>query len=146
VLTQIDAVLTTSQQSTLQSDLQSLQALGAPPPPPPPPPSSSSGLTDDQKSQIETILQNAESAGTDTSTLAAQIEAVLDGTSSSSTSTVQNAQSSNSGLQSAGGGSSSSSSTSATLSNGLTAADIQRQALAALSIIEHSLADQYSSS
>jgi hypothetical protein len=145
VLSQIENVLTTTQQSTLQTDLQQLQALGAPPPPPPgPPPSGADGLTDDQKSQIESILQDAQSAGTDVSTLSSQIEAVLDGTSSSTASTVQNAQSTNSGLQSSGG-ESSSTSWSATLANGLSASDVQRQAAAALSILEHSLADQYSS-
>jgi Spy/CpxP family protein refolding chaperone len=132
---QIDTVLTTSQQATFTTDLQNL---------PPPPgsqdasstsdPLSNLGLTDDQKSKIETILQNAQTNGTSQADVLAQIEAVLTPTQQSAfLQDVQTAQAIVSGQSQSGSGGTSSSST--TLSNGLTETDVQNQIAAATSLI-----------
>jgi Spy/CpxP family protein refolding chaperone len=133
---QIDAVLTTSQQATFTTDLQNL-------PPPPGSQSSSStsdplsnlGLTDDQKSKIDTILQNAQTNGTSQADVLSQIEAVLSPTQQSAfLQDVQTAQAIVSGQSQSGSGGTSSSST-ATISNGLTETDVQNQIAAATSLI-----------
>jgi Spy/CpxP family protein refolding chaperone len=150
---QINGVLTTDQQKTLQSDLQALQQQQQTPPADP---FANLNLTDDQKTKIQGILQQAQSAGTDPSTVQQQINAILTPTQQATLqSDVQKAQSAHSGRHhhDGGGGSASSSSsapsttdasgsTSAvgatdptTLANGLTATDIQNQARAALAIL-----------
>jgi Spy/CpxP family protein refolding chaperone len=132
----ISAVLTTSQQATFATDLQNL----------PPPGSQNSSrtagdslsnlsLTDDQKSKIDTILQNAQANGTSQSDVLAQIDAVLTPTQQSAfLQDVQTAQATVSGKSQSGSGGTSSTST-ATLSNGLTEYDIQNQIAAATSLI-----------
>ena len=133
---QIDAVLTTSQQATFTTDLQNL-------PQPPGSQNSSStsdplsnlGLTDDQKSKIDTILQNAQSNGTSQADVLAQIDAVLTPSQQSAfLQDVQTAQAIVSGQSQSGSGGTSSSST-ATLSSGVTETDIQNQIAAAKSLI-----------
>jgi Spy/CpxP family protein refolding chaperone len=133
---QIDAVLTTSQQATFTTDLQDL-------PPPPGSQGSSSasdplsnlGLTDDQKSKIETILQNAQADGTSQADVLTQIEAVLTPTQQSAfLQDVQTAQAIVSGQSQSGSGGTSSSPTS-TLSSALTETDVQNQIAAATSLI-----------
>ena len=137
----ISALLTTTQQATFATDLANL-----------PKPGSDDGsassdlianlsLTDDQKTKIDQILQNAQSQGTSQSDVLAQIEAVLTPTQLTAfIGDVQTAQATVSGqsaTRSGGTGttSSSSSGTTATLSNGLTETDIQKQIAAAESII-----------
>ncbi len=142
---QISAVLTTSQQATFATDLQNL-----PPPPGAQNASSSSttndllanlNLTSDQKSQIDTILQNAQTSGTSQSAVLAQIEDVLSPTQQAAfLQDVQTAQAFVSGQSQSGSGGTSSASTSstssaATLANGLTLTDIQNQVAAATSLI-----------
>jgi len=133
---QIDAVLTTSQQATFTTDLQNL-------PQPPGSQNSSStsdplsnlGLTDDQKSKIDTILQNAQSNGTSQADVLAQIDAVLTPSQQSAfLQDVQTAQAIVSGQSQSGSGGTSSSST-ATLPSGVTETDIQNQIAAAKSLI-----------
>jgi Spy/CpxP family protein refolding chaperone len=133
---QIDAVLTTSQQATFTTDVQNL----------PQPPGSQSttntndplanlGLTDDQKSKIDTILQNAQANGTSQADVLAQINAALTPTQQSAfLQDVQTAQAIVSGQSQSGSGGTSSSST-ATLTNGVTELDVQNQIAAATSLI-----------
>jgi Spy/CpxP family protein refolding chaperone len=148
---QINGVLTSDQQKTLQSDLQTLQQQQTPPVDP----FANLNLTDDQKTKIQGILQQAQSAGTDPSTVQQQINAILTPTQQATLqSDVQKAQSAHSGRHhhDGGDGSASSSSTASsatdaststsagtadptTLANGLTATDIQNQARAALAIL-----------
>jgi Spy/CpxP family protein refolding chaperone len=133
---QIDAVLTTSQQSTFATDLANL------PSPPGTQGSSSSndplsnlGLTSDQKSQIDTILENAQTNGTSQSDVLAQIDAVLTPTQQSAfLQDVQTAQAIVSGQSQTGSGGTSASSTS-TFSSTLTANAIQSQIAAATSLL-----------
>jgi Spy/CpxP family protein refolding chaperone len=133
---QIDAVLTSSQQATFTTDLQNL-------PQPPGSQNASSAndplanlaLTDDQKSKIDTILQNAQTSGTSQADVLAQIEAVLTPSQQSAfLQDVQTAQANVSGQSQSGSGGTSSSTT-ATLTNGLTETDIQNQIAAATSLI-----------
>jgi Spy/CpxP family protein refolding chaperone len=160
---QINGVLTTDQQKTLQSDLQALQQQQQTPPADP---FANLNLTADQKTKIQGILQQAQSAGTDPSTVQQQINAILTPTQQATLqSDVQKAQSAHSGRHhhDGGGGSASSSSTSSsatdaststsvgtadptTLANGLTATDIQNQAVAALAILAREVGYQATNS
>ena len=104
---QINAVLTSAQQTTFASDLQILQGTGASSAPSSPSPSSASSssstslaaqnvfdnlnLTSSQHSQIASILQNAQSHGLSPSDVLTQIESVL--SSSQQTTLGQNIQS-----------------------------------------------------
>lgn len=134
---QISAVLTTSQQATFATDLQNLPSQ-------PGAQSSSSsssdllsnlGLTSDQKSKIDTILQNAQANGTSQSAVLAQINAALTPAQQSAFSQdVQTAQAIVSGQSQSGSGGTSSTSTTA-LSNGLTETDVQNQIAAGTSIL-----------
>jgi Spy/CpxP family protein refolding chaperone len=158
---QINAILTTSQQTTFQSDIanaqnaQSSQNSGPPPPPggnpfaDPNGPFANLDLTSSQQSQIATILKNGQSQGLSFDQINSQISAILT-TSQQATFTtdlqnlpappsVPNAQDLASGQSQSGSGdassSSSSTSSTATLPNGLTEADIQKQIAAATSLI-----------
>jgi Spy/CpxP family protein refolding chaperone len=133
---QIDAVLTTSQQATFATDLANL-------PSPPGSQGSSSdsdplsnlGLTSGQKSQIDTILENAQTNGTSQTDVLAQIDAVLTPTQQSAfLQDVQTAQAIVSGQSQSGSGGTSASSTS-TFSSTLTENAIQSQIAAATSLI-----------
>jgi Spy/CpxP family protein refolding chaperone len=78
---EINAILTPAQQTTLQSDIAAQtgnagnpeQSSGSATSDPP----SNIGLTDDQKSKIDTVLQQAQANGTSQSDVLAQINAVL---------------------------------------------------------------------
>jgi Spy/CpxP family protein refolding chaperone len=143
----IKALLTTTQQATFATDLQNL-----PPPPGGPQDASSSSdssdplanlaLTSDQKSQIDQILQAAQTNGTAQADVLAQIQNVLTSAQQSAfLGDVQTAQASVSGQSQSGyGGTSASSSTSsssfATIAgSGLTETDIKNQVAAATSLI-----------
>ena len=92
VNSQINAVLTTSQQTTFATDLQSLQqqqtqsAQNAPPNPfaDPNGPFANLNLTSSQQSQIQQILQNAQSQGLSPDQVNSQINAVLSSSQQSS--------------------------------------------------------------
>ena len=153
---QIAAILTTSQQSTFQSDLQNLPQGG-------PPPSGTNGssstsasststsdpldnitLTTTQQSQIDQILQQAQSGTITQADALAQITNLL--TPAQQTllqHDEQTAQTQVSGRRHSGGDSTStgtSSTTSvATLPNGVTETDIQNQVAAATSLILNQL-------
>jgi Spy/CpxP family protein refolding chaperone len=132
--TKIDAVLTSSQQATFETDLENL-------PQPPNGQSSSANdllanlnLTSDQQSQIDSILKSAQSNGTSSADVLTQIEAILTPAQQSTLlQDVQTAQAIVSGRSQTGNGGTSASS--ATLSNGLTETDIQNQVAAATSLI-----------
>jgi Spy/CpxP family protein refolding chaperone len=147
---------TASSSSTSDSSSTSGTSAAQGPPPGPPPggnpfadpngPFANLDLTSSQQSQIATILKNGQSQGLTFDQINAQINAVL--TTSQQTTfatdlenlpappTVQNAQDLASGQSQTGSGdASSSSSSTATLSNGLTEADIQKQIAAAASLI-----------
>jgi Spy/CpxP family protein refolding chaperone len=165
VQNQINAVLTPSQQTTLQSNLQAQTSQQST--------STQSttqtntfanlNLTSQQQQQINSILQNAQSQGTDPKTVRNQIAAVLTPTQQAAfQSDVQNAQRAGSGHHHPHGGggqatsatdaSSSTDSTStstsptATLANGLTVTDLQNQVAAAQSIWEQQLASELGNS
>jgi Spy/CpxP family protein refolding chaperone len=145
---QIFAILTPTQQTTLQNDIaaQTTSSQSADPAPPPPPPGlqgsssgsdplSNLGLTSDQKSQIDTILENAQTNGTSQSDVLAQIDAVLTPTQQSAfLQDVQTAQAIVSGQSQSGSGGTSASSTS-TFAGTLTESDVQNQVAAATSLI-----------
>jgi Spy/CpxP family protein refolding chaperone len=136
---QINAILTPAQQTTLQSDIaaktgttgnpeQSSGGANSDP-------LSNLGLTSDQKSKIDTLLQQAQANGTSQSDVLAQINAVLTPTQQSAfLQDVQTAQAIVSGQSQSGSGGTSSTST-ATLSNGLTENDVQNQIAAATTLI-----------
>lgn len=138
VNSEIDGVLTSTQQSTFASDLQNLPQ-GAQ--------SSSSSttasqnvfdnlnLTTAQQSQIESILQNAQSDGLSPSDVFTQIQSVL--SSSQQNTLSQNLQN----LQ----GSGNSRRGQATIAGGLTETDIQNQIAAANSLIDQQLASELAS-
>jgi Spy/CpxP family protein refolding chaperone len=160
---QISAILTTTQQTTFQSDIASQSsstpstsgttATQGPTPPPggnpfadPNGPFANLDLTSSQQSQIATILQNGRSQGLTFDQINAQIKAVLTTSQQTTFATdlqnlptppaVQNAQDLASGQsQSGSGDASTSSSSDATLSNGLSETDIQKQIAAAASLI-----------
>jgi Spy/CpxP family protein refolding chaperone len=136
---EINAILTPAQQTTLQSDIAAQtgnagnpeQSSGSATSDPP----SNIGLTDDQKSKIDTVLQQAQANGTSQSDVLAQINAVLTPTQQSAfLQDVQTAQAIVSGQSQSGSGGTSSTST-ATLSNGLTETDVQNQIAAATTLI-----------
>ena len=141
VQTQIDAVLTPEQQQLLQADLAQLQAAqssnnGLPPE------FDNLDLTADQQSQIQSILAKAKSQGLSPDQVKSEINSVL--TTAQLTKlqqNVQNAQAANAGQGTCGpdAGSSTTSDASATsnatLPNGVTEADIQKQIAAALSVV-----------
>jgi Spy/CpxP family protein refolding chaperone len=132
---QIDAVLTTSQQATFTTDLQNLPQSGSPGTSSTNDPLSNLSLTDDQKSQIDTILQTAQADGTSQADVLTQIDAVLTPSQQSAfLQDVQTAQAIVSGQSQSGSGGTSSSTTAA-LSNGITETDIQNQVAAATSLI-----------
>jgi Spy/CpxP family protein refolding chaperone len=164
VQSQINGVLTPDQQATLQTSQQSTST---------PSTTQTNGfanlnLTSQQQQQISTILQNAQSQGTDPKTVRSQITAVLTPTQQAAfQSDVQNAQRAGSGHHHPHGGggqatsatdassstdstssstSSSSTSSTATLPNGLTVTDLQNQVAAAQSIWEQQLASQLGTS
>ncbi len=149
---QILAILTPTQQTTFQNDIAA-QSTGtqssAPPAPPPPPPGSQSagsdndplsnlGLTSAQKSQIDTILENAQNNGTSQSDVLAQIDAVLTPTQQSAfLQDVQTAQATVSGQsQSSSGGTSAP----------LTETSIQSQIAAATSLLLKQFQNEVSTS
>jgi Spy/CpxP family protein refolding chaperone len=153
---QIDAVLTPAQQQTLQSNLQTQQQSQSTASDP----FANLNLSANQKTQIQSILQQAQSAGTDPSTVQQQINAVLTPAQQTTLqSDVQTAQSAHPGRHhhhGGGGGSGSSSATETssstasadptTLPSGLTATDVQNQALAALSILAREVGYQATNS
>lgn len=136
---QIDGVLTSSQQSTFASDLQNLPGAAAQSSSSTTSSSSTSSatnifdnlsLTSSQQSQIESILQNAQSDGLSASDVFTQIQGVL--TSSQQTTLAQNIQ----GLQSAGSGRQGQS------SSGLTETETQNQIAAANAAVTQFLQDE----
>jgi Spy/CpxP family protein refolding chaperone len=132
---QINAVLTPTQQTTLQTDLanRSSSSSSGQDASSTNDPLANLGLTDDQKSQIDTILQNAQADGTSQSDVLAQINAALTPTQQSAfLQDVQTAQAIVSGQSQNGNGGTSST---ATLSSGVTETDIQNQVAAATSLI-----------
>ena len=131
---QIFAILTPTQQTTLQSDIAaqttSSQGSGSASDP-----LSNLGLTSDQKSQIDTILENAQTNGTSQFDVLAQIDAVLTPTQQSAfLQDVQTAQANVSGQSQSGSGGTSASSIS-TFAATLTENDVQNQVAAATSLI-----------
>jgi Spy/CpxP family protein refolding chaperone len=134
---QISSILTTAQQATFATDVQNLPAG-------PGRQNSSSatsdplsnlGLTSDQKTKIDTILQNAQNNGTSQSDVLAQIDGVLTPTQQSAfLQDVQTAQANVSGQSQSGSGGTSSTSTTI-LANGLTETDIQNQIAAGTSLL-----------
>jgi Spy/CpxP family protein refolding chaperone len=167
VNSQISAILTTAQQTTFQSDLKNLPPPpqgGRPPGPPPgPPPGSNSSssssststssssttdaldnltLTTTQQSQIDQILQEAQSGTITQAQALAQITSLL--TPAQQTllqQDEQTAQTQVSGRRHRGDDTSSTSSSTsvATLPSGVTETDIQNQVAAATSVILNQL-------
>jgi Spy/CpxP family protein refolding chaperone len=135
----IDGVLTSSQQSTFASDLQNLPGANAQSPSSTTSSSSTSSatnifdnlsLTSSQQSQVESILQNAQSDGLSASDVFTQIQGVL--TSSQQTTLAQNIQA----LQSASSGRRGQS------NSGLTETETQNQIAAANAAVTQFLQDE----
>jgi Spy/CpxP family protein refolding chaperone len=140
---QILAILTPTQQTQFQNTIAAQSTGSADSVPPPNSQGSSSdgdplsnlGLTSDQKSQIDTILENAQTNGTSQSDVLAQIGAVLTPTQQSAfLQDVQTAQAIVSGQSQSGSGGTSASSPSA-FANTLTENAVQNQVAAATSLI-----------
>lgn len=144
VQSQVNAVLSPSQQQTLQSNLQQIAASSSSSQQQTASPSSlfaNLNLTSSQQQQIQSILQTAHANGNSTSDVQSQIMAVLTPSQQSTfQSNVQNAQSAGSGRHHHHGGGGGATSTtdgtlSATLANGLSQTDIQNAVLAAQSLL-----------
>lgn len=149
IQSQINDVLTDAQKAQLASRQSGNAGAAAPSGPPPngPPPDvfANLNLIDDQKSKIKTILDGMKNGTTTAESAKTQIEALL--TDSQKTQFEQNVQSAEAQFarqqQSSAGASSSTTGTSAassdpsaaTISNGLTLDDIQKQIAAAAAVL-----------
>jgi len=141
---QISAILTTSQQTTFQSDLKNLPQ-GGPPSGTNSDPLDDLTLTTTQQSQIDQILQQAQSGTITQAQALAQITNLLTPAQQSllqndeQTAQTQVSGRRHSGDDSTSTGTSSTTSSVATLPNGVTETDIQNQVAAATSLILNQL-------
>jgi Spy/CpxP family protein refolding chaperone len=137
---QIDGVLTADQKATLAAGQTNASS------PSPSGPFASLNLTTDQKQKIDTILQSAKAQGTSHDQVRSQIDAVLtDAQKAQLQSYLQNGSASGSGPRPGDGDEQGSTSATSTTSS-TSAADLQQQALSALSILTKYIQSQLATS